>query len=74
MKKYLIMLAAGVAMICAGFGVFTIALSLSTVSGLAFMRYVWILWMVSGGLLAIAGAVMSLAKLISKYAIKNIKK
>lgn len=65
MKKALIILAAGVLMLVIGAVVFVAALSSPTVTGPAFMRVVWDIWMAVGLIVvgfAIGTAVVKLVK------------
>lgn len=65
MKKALIILAVGVLMLVIGAAVFLAALSAPTVTGPAFMRVVWDIWMAVGLIVvgfAIGTAVVKLVK------------
>ena len=65
MKQALIILAVGILMLVIGAAVFVLALSAPTVTGPAFMRVVWDIWMAVGLIVvgfAIGTAVVKLVK------------
>lgn len=66
MKKALIILAAGAAMLIIGAVVFVAALSAPTVTGPAFMKTVWDIWMLLGIFLVGVSAGLVISKLIKK--------